>query len=127
LDPADSSVWDLVEVLFEISVQPAPAGRKEVAMQVRPLYDRVLVKRVEEESKTAGGLFLPETAKEKPLMGEVLAVGQGRLGDDGVVRPLVLKEGDRVMFGRYAGTEIKVDGEERLVLREDEIFGVVEA
>lgn len=96
-------------------------------MQVRPLYDRVLVKRVEEESRTAGGLFLPETAKEKPLMGVVLAVGQGRLGDDGQVRPLVVKEGDRVMFGRYSGTEIKVDGEERLVLREDEIFGVVEA
>lgn len=96
-------------------------------MQVRPLYDRILIKRVEEETKTAGGLFLPETAKEKPLMGVVLAVGQGRLGDDGRVRPLVVKEGDRVMFGRYAGTEIKVDGEDRLVLREDEVFGVVES
>jgi len=96
-------------------------------MHVRPLYDRVLVKRVEEESKTAKGLFLPETAKEKPLMGVVLAVGQGRLNDDGEIRPLVVKEGDRVVFGRYSGTEIKVDGEDRLVLREDEIFGVVES
>ncbi|MEQ1504129.1 MAG: co-chaperone GroES [Myxococcota bacterium] len=96
-------------------------------MQVRPLYDRVLIKRAEEETKTAKGLFLPETAKEKPLMGVVLAVGQGRLGDDGNVKPLVVKEGDKVMFGRYSGTEIKVDGEERLVLREDEIFGIVES
>jgi chaperonin GroES len=96
-------------------------------MQVQPLYDRVLVKRSEEETKTSRGLFLPETAKEKPLMGVVLAVGQGRLGDDGKVRPLVVKEGDKVMFGRYSGTEIKVDGEERLVLREDEIFGIVDA
>lgn len=94
-------------------------------MQVQPLYDRVLVKRSDEETKTAKGLFLPETAKEKPLMGVVLAVGQGRLGDDGKIKPLVVKEGDTVMFGRYSGTEIKVDGEERLVLREDEIFGIV--
>jgi chaperonin GroES len=94
-------------------------------MQVRPLYDRVLVKRSEEETKTSKGLFLPETAKEKPLSGVVLAVGQGRLGDDGVVRPLSVKEGDVILFGRYSGTEIKVDGEDRLVLREDEIFGIV--
>lgn len=95
-------------------------------MQVRPLYDRVLVKRVEEETRSAKGLFLPETAKEKPLMGVVLAVGQGRVGEDGKLRPLVVKENDRVVFGRYSGTEIKVDGEERLVLREDEIFGIVD-
>jgi len=94
-------------------------------MQVRPLYDRVLVKRSEEETKTAKGLFLPETAKEKPLTGVVLAVGQGRLSEDGSVRPLMVKEGDTVLFGRYSGTEIKVDGQDRLVLREDEIFGVV--
>jgi chaperonin GroES len=94
-------------------------------MQVRPLYDRILVKRSEEETKTNKGLFLPETAKEKPLTGVVLAVGQGRLSDDGSVRPLSVKEGDVVLFGRYSGTEIKVDGEDRLVLREDEIFGIV--
>jgi chaperonin GroES len=99
----------------------------EDGMHVRPLYDRVLVKRVEEETKTAKGLFLPETAKEKPLMGVVLAAGQGRLTEDGEIRPLVVKEGDRVVFGRYSGTEIKVDGEDRLVLREDEIFGIVES
>ncbi|MEQ1566060.1 MAG: co-chaperone GroES [Myxococcota bacterium] len=94
-------------------------------MQVRPLYDRILVKRSEEETKTNKGLFLPETAKEKPLTGVVLAVGQGRLSDDGTVRPMSVKEGDVVLFGRYSGTEIKVDGEDRLVLREDEIFGIV--
>jgi len=95
-------------------------------MQIRPLYDRILVKRVEEQSRSAGGLYLPETAKEKPSEGIVLAVGQGRLGDDGVVKPLVVKEGDRIVFGRYAGTEIKVEGEPRLVLREDEVFGIQE-
>ena len=95
-------------------------------MQVRPLYDRILIQRVEEQTRSAGGLFLPETAKEKPSEGMVLAVGQGRLSDDGNVKPLVVKVGDRVLFGRYAGTEIKVDGEERLVLREDEVFGIVD-
>ena len=96
-------------------------------MQVRPLYDRILVKRVEQETRSSGGLFLPETAKEKPSEGVVLAVGQGRLADDGTVRALVVKAGDRVLFGKYAGTEIKVDGDERLVLREDEVFGIVDA
>ena len=96
-------------------------------MQVRPLYDRILVKRVEQETRSKGGLFLPETAKERPSEGVVLAVGQGRLSDDGKVRPLVVKEGDRVLFGKYAGTEIKVDGAERLVLREDEVFGIIGA
>jgi chaperonin GroES len=95
-------------------------------MQVRPLYDRILVKRLEEETRSRGGLFLPETAKEKPSEGLVLAVGQGRVAENGEVKPLVVKVGDRVVFGRYAGTEIKVDGEDRLVLREDEIFGIVE-
>lgn len=95
-------------------------------MQVRPLYDRILVKRVEEETRSKGGLFLPETAKEKPSEGLVLAVGQGRVAENGDVKPLVVRVGDRVVFGRYAGTEIKVDGEDRLVLREDEIFGIVE-
>jgi len=94
-------------------------------MQIRPLYDRVLVKRVEEETRTQGGLFLPESAKEKPSEGVVLAVGQGRINDRGEVHPLVVKEGDRVLFGKYAGNEIKVDGEERLILKESEIFGIV--
>ena len=95
-------------------------------MQLRPLYDRVVVKRSEEEQKTSKGLFLPESAKEKPLMGVVLAVGHGKLGDDGSLRALSVKEGDRVLFGRHAGTDVKVDGEDRLILREDEILGIVE-
>lgn len=95
-------------------------------MQVRPLYDRILVKRVESETRSKGGLFLPDSAKEKPSEGIVLAIGHGRLNKDGELEALAVAEGDRVMFGRYAGTEIKVDGEERLVLREEEIFGIVE-
>jgi len=96
-------------------------------MSVRPLYDRVVIQRVKETTRSKGGLFLPETAKEKPLEGVVLAVGQGKLLDDGSVRELQVKKGDRVVFGRYAGTEIQMDGEERLVLREDEIFGIVQS
>ncbi|MCB9666241.1 MAG: co-chaperone GroES [Alphaproteobacteria bacterium] len=96
-------------------------------MNVRPLYDRILVRRVESEAKSKGGLFLPDAAQEKPSEGVVLAVGHGRLGKDGDLAPLAVKEGDRVVFGKYAGTEIKVNGEDRLVLREDEIFGIVTA
>ena len=94
-------------------------------MQVRPLYDRILVERVQSETRSKGGLFLPDSAQEKPSEGVVLAVGHGRLGKDGELSPLAVKAGDRILFGRYAGTEIKVDGAERLVLREDEIFGVI--
>lgn len=94
-------------------------------MEIRPLYDRILVKRVENPTKSRGGLFLPESASEKPSEGEILAVGQGRLTDDGEVKPLAVKVGDRVLFGRYSGNEIKIDGEERLVLREDEVLGIV--
>jgi len=94
-------------------------------MQIRPLYDRIVVKRLEEETRTASGLFLPESATEKPSEGIILAVGQGRLADDGTVKTLAVKEGDRVVFGKYAGTEIKIDGEPRLVLREDDVLGIV--
>ena len=94
-------------------------------MNVRPLYDRVLVKRFDEPEKSRGGLFLPETAKEKPLQGEVLAVGEGRVNDDGSVSPLQIKAGDRIVFSKYAGTEIKVDGEDRLILREDDVLGIL--
>lgn len=94
-------------------------------MEIRPLYDRILVKRVESPTKSRGGLFLPESASEKPSEGEILATGQGRLSDDGEVRPLAVKVGDRVLFSRYAGNEIKIDGEERLVLREDEVLGII--
>jgi chaperonin GroES len=94
-------------------------------MQVRPLHDRVLVKRFNEEDRTKSGLFIPDTAKEKPIQGEIIAVGQGRIGDDGKVRPLDVKKGDRVLFGKYAGTEIKVEGEEFLMMREEDILGVL--
>jgi len=95
-------------------------------MQIRPLFDRIVVERVQNDSKSKGGLFLPESASEKPTEGVVIAVGTGRLSDDGDLKALVVKEGDHVLFGRYAGTEVKLDGKERLVLREDEIFGIIE-
>lgn len=96
-------------------------------MKIRPLHDRVIVKRIENESKTKGGLFIPDTAKEKPIEGTVLAVGNGRILEDGTVRKLEVKAGDRVLFGKYSGTEIKLEGEEHLILREDDILGVVES
>jgi chaperonin GroES len=95
-------------------------------MNLRPLQDRIIVKRVEEETKTAGGIFIPETAKEKPQQGEIVAVGNGKKTEDGKVLPLDLKAGDRVLFGKYAGTEIKLEGQEYLIMREDDILGVVE-
>lgn len=95
-------------------------------MNLRPLQDRIIVKRVEEETRTAGGLFIPETAKEKPQRGEIVAVGNGKKTEDGKVLPLDVKVGDKVLFGKYAGTEIKVDGEEYLMMREDDLLAVVE-
>lgn len=92
----------------------------------RPLADRVLVKRLDKEEKTSGGIIIPDSAKEKPQEGEVIAVGNGKATDSGDVRPLDLKTGDKVLFGKYSGSEIKVDGEEHLILREDEILGVLE-
>ncbi|HEU0265410.1 MAG TPA: co-chaperone GroES [Geobacterales bacterium] len=95
-------------------------------MKLRPLQDRIIVKRVEEESKTAGGIFIPDTAKEKPQQGEVVAVGKGKTTEDGKVIPLDLKVGDRVLFGKYAGSEIKLEGVDYMIMREDDILGVVE-
>jgi chaperonin GroES len=95
-------------------------------MKLRPLQDRIIVKRVEEETMTAGGIFIPETAKEKPQKGEIVAVGNGKKTEDGKVIPLDLKVGEKVLFGKYAGTEIKVEGEEYLIMREDDILGVME-
>jgi chaperonin GroES len=95
-------------------------------MKVRPLQDRVLVRRVAEEEKTKGGIIIPDTAKEKPAEGEVVAVGNGKADDKGKVRPLSVKKGDRVLFGKYSGNEIKVDGVDHLILREDDILGVLE-
>jgi len=95
-------------------------------MNFRPLHDRVLLRRVEQESKTAGGIFIPDTAQEKPMEGEVIAVGPGARGDDGKVHPLDVKAGDRVLFGKWSGTEIKIDGEDLVVMKESDIMGVVE-
>ena len=95
-------------------------------MNVRPLYDRLLVTRVKEEETTKGGIIIPDSAKEKPIEGKVLAVGSGKVLDSGNVRPLDVKKGDRVLFGKYSGTEIKIDGSECLILREDEVLGIIE-
>jgi len=95
-------------------------------MNFRPLYDRVLVKRIQAEEKTSGGLIIPDSAKEKPLEAEVIAAGQGRVSDDGTTRPLTISAGDRVLFGKYTGDEIKLDGEEHIILRESDILAVIE-
>jgi chaperonin GroES len=95
-------------------------------MKIRPLQDRVIVKRVEEEGKTKGGIIIPDTVKEKPMEGKVTAVGKGKVMEDGQIHPLDVKAGDRVLFTKYAGTEVKIDGEEHLIMREDDILGVIE-
>jgi chaperonin GroES len=95
-------------------------------MKLRPLQDRILVKRVEEETTTKGGIIIPDSAKEKPAEGKVMAVGNGKTGDDGKRIPLEIKEGDVILFGKYSGTEVKIEGEEYLIMREDDILGVIE-
>ncbi len=95
-------------------------------MNIRPLHDRVIVRRLEEERKTPGGIVIPDTAKEKPIQGEVVAVGKGKVMEDGKVRPLDVKVGDKILFGKYSGTEVKVGAEELLVMREEDIMGVIE-
>ena len=95
-------------------------------MNIRPLHDRVVVKRMEEETTSPGGIVIPDTAAEKPVRGEVVAVGNGKILDTGETRPLDLKAGDKVLFGKYSGTEVKVDGEELLVMREDDVMAVIE-
>ena len=96
-------------------------------MKIRPLHDRVVVRRMEEERTSAGGIVIPDSATEKPIQGEMIAVGNGKILDNGESRPLDVKVGDRVLFGKYSGTEVKVDGEDYLVMREEDIMGVVEA
>jgi chaperonin GroES len=96
-------------------------------MKLRPLHDRVVIKRMEEERTSPGGIVIPDSATEKPIKGEVLAVGNGKVSDQGDVRPLDLKVGDTVLFGKYSGTEVKVDGEELLVMKEDDVMAVVES
>jgi chaperonin GroES len=97
-----------------------------MATKIRPLQDRLIVKRVQEEEKTKGGIIIPDTAKEKPIEGKGIAAGNGKVLEDGKVRPLDVKAGDRILFSKYAGTEIKIDGEEHLIMREDDILGVIE-
>ncbi len=96
-------------------------------MKIRPLHDRVVIRRLEEETTTKGGIVLPDTATEKPSRGKVIAVGSGKLVDNGDVRPVDVKNGDEVLFGKYAGTEVKIDDEDLVVMREDDIMGVIEA
>jgi len=95
-------------------------------MKLRPLQDRILVQRVEEETTTKGGIIIPDTAKEKPAEGKVIAVGNGKVGEDGKRVPLEIKAGDRILFGKYAGTEVKIEGEEFLIMREDDVLGVID-
>jgi chaperonin GroES len=94
-------------------------------MKVRPLHDRLLVKRIDEEEKTKGGLVIPDTAKEKPMQGKVIAVGEGKLDEVGNLRPLDVRKGDRVLFGKYSGTEIQLEGDEHLIIREDDVLAVL--
>lgn len=96
-------------------------------MKIRPLHDRVIVKRMEEERVSAGGIVIPDSATEKPVRGQVIAAGNGKILENGNVRPIAVKAGDKVLFGKYSGTEVKVDGEELLVMREEDILGVIEA
>ncbi len=95
-------------------------------MKIRPLQDRVIVKRLEEEGKTKGGIIIPDTAKEKPQEGKVIAVGKGKMTEDGKVIPLDVKVGDKILFGKYSGTEVKIEGDEHLIMREEDILGVIE-
>lgn len=95
-------------------------------LKFRPLYDRILVKRTEQEEKTSGGIFIPETAKEKPIQGKVMAIGKGKMQEDGSVRPLDVKQGDTILFGKYSGTDIKIDGDEYLIMREDDVLGIID-
>jgi len=95
-------------------------------MKFRPLHDRVLIRRIESEEKTPGGIIIPDTAKEKPMEGEVIAAGPGARGEDGKLHPMELKAGDRVLFGKWSGTEVKLDGEELIIMKESDIMGVIE-
>ncbi len=95
-------------------------------MNIRPLHDRIIVRRLDEKEQTKGGIIIPDSAKEKPIEGEVIAVGNGKILEDGSVRNLDLKKGDKILFGKYSGTEVKIEGEEHLIMREDEVLAVIE-
>jgi len=97
-----------------------------MATKFRPLHDRVVVRRLEEEEKTKGGIIIPDTAKEKPMQGEIIAVGPGARGEDGKIHPLDVKKGDRILFGKWSGTEVKIDGDELLIMKESDIMGIIQ-
>jgi chaperonin GroES len=111
--------WDFVHRVIIFFLQGE-------AMNIRPLHDRLIVKRMEEEERTKGGIIIPDNAKEKPQQGEVVAVGSGKVLDDGKRSPLEIKKGDRVLFGKYSGSEIKIDGNEYLMMKEEDILGIIE-
>jgi chaperonin GroES len=111
--------------LLGIECQPFEISVEEDLMKFRPLHDRVVIRRVEEEEKSKGGIIIPDTAKEKPMEGEVIAAGPGARGEDGKVQPLDVKAGDRVLFGKWSGTEVKLDGEELIIMKESDIMGVI--
>jgi chaperonin GroES len=115
---------DIVDRFLEVSDKFTSA--RFVVMKFRPLHDRVVVRRVEEETKTAGGIIIPDTAKEKPIQGEVIAVGPGARDEAGRLVPLEVKKGDRVLFGKWSGTEVKIDGQDLLIMKESDILGVIE-
>jgi chaperonin GroES len=98
---------------------------ESLSMKIRPLHDRILVKRIEGEEKTKGGIIIPDTAKEKPQEGKVVAVGGGKVNEDGTVRPMDVKNGDRILFSKYAGTDVKVDGDDLIIIREDDVLGIL--
>jgi chaperonin GroES len=125
LSPVPRRRRQLAANYFKISQLIQPLERRR-DVKIRPLQDRVIVKRIEEEEKSKGGIIIPDTAKEKPQEGKVVAVGKGKLNDDGKITPLDVKVNDRILFGKYSGTEINVDGEEHLIMREDDILGVIE-
>ncbi len=95
-------------------------------MKIRPLHDRILVKRIEEEAKTKGGIIIPDSAKEKPQEGKVIAAGNGKIGEDGKVQPLDVKKGDKILFSKYAGSEVNIEDDEHLIIREDDVLGIIE-
>jgi chaperonin GroES len=108
-----------------VLIAESQPGFEEVLMKFRPLHDRVLIKRVAEEEKSKGGIIIPDTAKEKPMEGEVVAAGPGARGEDGKIQPMDVKAGDRVLFGKWSGTEVKLDGEEMIIMKESDIMGVI--
>lgn len=109
-----------------MTAQANVAKKGETQVNIRPLHDRVVVRRLEEERKSAGGIVIPDTVKEKPIQGQVVAVGHGKILEDGKVRPLDVKVGDKVLFGKYSGTEVKIGNDELLVMREEDIMGIIE-